>query len=593
MNKKSIAVLPFVNMSNDINNEYFCDGLTEEIINALAKIKQLSVTSRTSSFYFKNKTVTVEQIREKLNVATFIEGSVRTSKRKMRITVQMIDTLEDFHFWSEVFDRNPEDVFEIQEEISHFIAEKLREHIGHLEIEDKLIERYEVPVPVYREYLKGRYYLMKLDYDSSLKAIEIFKSIIERSPNFVNPYLDINQAYTFMGTMGLLPAFEAFQKAQSFFEKARSLSPNSSRVQLNLAWIECWQNWNLKKAYEHANKALETQPTDEIYLTISNLLTVEGKLGPAQNYIDKALELDPFSSINHHYKGFLYYLQEDYDKAKRYLEKALELNPNLPFPPIYIGNSLLLSGKPIEALSYFNTLSGISIKDLTKLGGKTMCYAVLGERTKCDDGIKELESYLTSDLVEKALIFLILVYALLENEDKVLEYVKEAFNNHLPLVLLLNPSPVLKSFKNNQQYKDIMLRAIPDNVNYKQKKKYKQALLDTNEVTRYSKELKQIMMDYKLYLNPDLSLKDLASYLDLPANYVSQLLNLGFQKNFSEYINTFRINEFKERILLEENKGLTIMAIAYDSGFNSKTVFNTFFKKIEGVTPNAYLKSHR
>lgn len=593
MNKKSIAVLPFVNMSNDINNEYFCDGLTEEIINALAKIKQLSVTSRTSSFYFKNKTVTVEQIREKLNVATFIEGSVRTSKRKMRITVQMIDTLEDFHFWSEVFDRNPEDVFEIQEEISQFIAEKLREHIGHLEIEDKLIEHYEVPVPVYREYLKGRYYLMKLDYDSSLKAIEIFKSIIERSPNFVNPYLDINQAYTFMGTMGLLPAFEAFQKAQSFFEKARSLSPNSSRVQLNLAWIECWQNWNLKKAYEHANKALETQPTDEIYLTISNLLTVEGKLGPAQNYIDKALELDPFSSINHHYKGFLYYLQEDYDKAKRYLEKALELNPNLPFPPIYIGNSLLLSGKPIEALSYFNTLSGISIKDLTKLGGKTMCYAVLGERTKCDDGIKELESYLTSDLVEKALIFLILVYALLENEDKVLEYVKEAFNNHLPLVLLLNPSPVLKSFKNNQQYKDIMLRAIPDNVNYKQKKKYKQALLDTKEVTRYSKELKQIMMDYKLYLNPDLSLKDLASYLDLPANYVSQLLNLGFQKNFSEYINTFRINEFKERILLEENKGLTIMAIAYDSGFNSKTVFNTFFKKIEGVTPNAYLKSHR
>jgi len=593
MNKKSIAVLPFVNMSNDINNEYFCDGLTEEIINALAKIKQLSVTSRTSSFYFKNKTVTVEQIREKLNVATFIEGSVRTSKRKMRITVQMIDTLEDFHFWSEVFDRNPEDVFEIQEEISHFIAEKLREHIGHLEIEDKLIERYEVPVPVYREYLKGRYYLMKLDYDSSLKAIEIFKSIIERSPNFVNPYLDINQAYTFMGTMGLLPAFEAFQKAQSFFEKARSLSPNSSKVQLNLAWIECWQNWNLKKAYEHANKALETQPTDEIYLTISNLLTVEGKLGPAQNYIDKALELDPFSSINHHYKGFLYYLQEDYDKAKRYLEKALELNPNLPFPPIYIGNSLLLSGKPIEALSYFNTLSGISIKDLTKLGGKTMCYAVLGETTKCDDGIKELESYLTSDLVEKALIFLILVYALLENEDKVLEYVKEAFNNHLPLVLLLNPSPVLKSFKNNQHYKDIMLRAIPDNVNYKQKKKYKQALLDTKEVTMYSKELKQIMMDYKLYLNPDLSLKDLASYLDLPANYVSQLLNLGFQKNFSEYINTFRINEFKERILLEENKGLTIMAIAYDSGFNSKTVFNTFFKKIEGVTPNAYLKSHR
>ena len=122
-NKKSIAVLPLVNMSNNIENEYFCDGLTEEIINALAKIKDLSVTSRTSSFYFKNKTVTTKEIREKLKVATFIEGSVRTSKNKMRITVQMIDTLDDFHFWSETFDRNPENIFEIQDEISLFIAE--------------------------------------------------------------------------------------------------------------------------------------------------------------------------------------------------------------------------------------------------------------------------------------------------------------------------------------------------------------------------------------------------------------------------------------------------------------------------------------
>ena len=121
-NKQSIAVLPFVNMSNNIENEYFCDGLTEEIINALAKIKQLSVTSRTSSFYFKNKTVTAQEIKEQLNVATFIEGSVRTSNNKMRITVQMIDTIDDFHFWSETFDRNPDNIFDIQDEISLFIA---------------------------------------------------------------------------------------------------------------------------------------------------------------------------------------------------------------------------------------------------------------------------------------------------------------------------------------------------------------------------------------------------------------------------------------------------------------------------------------
>ena len=590
IDQKSIAVLPFVNMSSNIENEYFCDGLTEEIINALAKIKQLSVTSRTSSFYFKSKIVTAKEIRENLKVATFIEGSVRVSKHKMRITVQMIDTLEDFHFWSETFDRNPENVFEIQDEISLFIAEKLREHIGHLEIKEKLIVPVDVAVDVYREYLKGRYYIMKLDYKNSIKGINILKEVINKSPNFSNPYLDINLAYVNMGTMGILPSYEAFEKAQPYLLKALELDPNSSRSQLNLAWIECWQNWNLKKAYNHANKALEIQPADDIYLTISNFLTVEGKLDAALNYLDKALQLDPYAAINHHYKGFLYYLKEDYKTAILHLKKALDLDPKLPFPPIYIGICLLMSGQSNEALTYFSSLEGVSVKDLTKLGGETMCYAKLNETEKCNDGLRELEAYLTTTLVDKALTFLILVNALLGNNEKVIDLVEQAYDKRLPLVLLLNPSPILKPLKNHKRFKEIMQKAIPDNINYKRKKKYKQVLLDTSEIKKYSKELEQIMVDDKLYLNPDLSLKDLASYIELPANYVSQLLNLGFQKNFSEYVNSYRVNEFKERILLQENKDLTIMAVAYDSGFNSKTVFNTFFKKIEGITPNTYLK---
>lgn len=590
-NQKSIAVLPLVNMSNDIDNEYFCDGLTEEIINALAKIRGLSVTSRTSSFYFKNKKVTTSEIKEKLGVATFIEGSVRLSGNNTRITIQMIDTKDDFHFWSETFDRKLENIFEIQDEISLFIAEKLREHIGHIEIEEKLVEPLNVSLEIYREYLKGRYYLMKLDYDSTIKSISIFEDIIRKEPNFSNPYLDINQGYTVMGAMGLLPAFEAFQKAQPYLQKAIELNPNSSRSQLNLSWIACWQNWDLKKAYQHANKALEIQPADDIYLTISNFLTVEGKLDSAQNYVNKALELDPFSAMNHHYKGYLYYLQQDYKSAIPYLQKAIELNPILPFSPICIGFSLLLSGKLNEALGYFNTLKGVSIKDLTKLGGLTMCYALIGDVSKCNDGIKELETYLASELVEKALFYLILVNTLLGNHDKVLDFIEQAYNNHLPLILLLNSEPILKPIRNNKRFKEIMTRAISDNNNYTPKKRYKQSLLKKVEIDKYVKELEKIMMDYKLYLNPDLSLKELASYLELPANYVSQLLNQGFNKNFSEYVNTFRIKEFKERVVLEENKGLTIMAIAYDSGFNSKTVFNTFFKKTEGITPNTYLKN--
>ena len=404
-NLKSIAVLPFANMSNHKEAEYFCDGLTEEIINALAKIKELSVTSRTSSFYFKNRKVTSKEILEKLNVAIFIEGSVRFSGKKMRITVQMIDTVEDYHFWSETFDRNSEDIFDIQDEISLFIAEKLREHVGHLEIEDRLIEPINVSLDIYKEYLKGRYFLMKLDYKNTLKAISIFEEISKKAPNFPNPYLDINQGYTYLGAMGLLPAYEAFKKAHPFLQKALEINPNLSKSQLNLSWIEAWQNWNLKKAFEHANNALEIQPSDETYLTISNYLTVQGKLDAAENYIDKALELDPFSAMNCHYKGYLYYLQQDYNKAIPILKKAIELNATIPFPPIYLGKSLLMLGKFNEALEYFKQLKGISINDLTQLGGTTMTFALKGDDANYKAGIKELETHLSSELMDKALLF--------------------------------------------------------------------------------------------------------------------------------------------------------------------------------------------
>lgn len=592
MNSKSIAVLPFVNISSNIETEYFCDGLTEEVINALAKIKELSVTSRTSSFYFKNRKVKPQEIKDKLGVSIFIEGSVRLSRNKMRITVQMIDTVADFHFWSETFDRKLEDVFAVQDEISLFIAEKLREHIGHIEIEDKLVEPLNISTENYKAYLKGRYYLMKLDYESVLKAISIFKTIIEKEPNFPNPYLDINQAYAFMGGMSLLPAYEAFQKAQPYLQKGLELDPNSSRSQLNLSWIACWQNWDLKKAYKHANKALDIQPADDIYLTISNYLTVEGKLESAHNYVNKALELDPFSAMSHHYKGYLYYLQQSYNKALPYLQKALELNATLPFPQIFIGKCLLMSNQPNEALKHFNSLKGASIKDLTKLGGEAMSYAMLGNTSVYNVKLKELEEHLSSEVMDKALMFLILIHVLLDNHEKAIDYVEQAFNNRLPIILLLNTDPILKPIRNHKRFKKIMTQAISDNNSYTPQKRYKQSLLKTEEINKYVKELEKIMVDYKLYLNPDLSLKDLASYLEIPTNYMSQLLNQGFNKNFSEYINTFRLKEFKKRVVLQENKELTIMAVAYDSGFNSKTVFNTFFKKIEGITPNTFLKNY-
>ncbi|WP_339714733.1 tetratricopeptide repeat protein [uncultured Kriegella sp.] len=588
---KSIAVLPFVNMSSNVENEYFSDGMTEEIINALAKIKGLKVTSRTSSFHFKNQNLSISKIGQALNVSTILEGSVRLSGNKMRITAQLIDVQADFHFWSETFDRAINDVFSVQDEVSLLIADKLREHIGHFDIADQLVDSLEVPVEIYKKYLRGRYYLMKLNLPDTEKSISIFSEIIQEQPNFALPYLDINQGYAFLGTMGLLPAQESFTKARPFLEKALELDENSPKSQLNLAWISCWQNWDLNGAYRHLNNAMEKGSSDEIYLTMSNTLTLEGKLKAALNYIDKALELDPFSAMNLHYKGFLYYLMEQYEKAVPFFEKALSLKPNLPFPPLYLGTILVLQGKPSEGLSYFQNLPSLGHGNLTKLGGTTLAYIGLNETAKIEEGITELRAALQTDAMGSALFFLILCHTMKGNYEEAFELIAKGIEYRLPRILLLNTEPILKPLRSTIRFQKLMQRVLGDTTATKDSdRKYKKSLLGKEELKKYKAQLSSLMSKEAPFLNPDLTLRDLAELLQIPPNYLSQLLNEGFDKNFSEFVNSYRLEIFKKKVATPSLRHLTILALAYDSGFNSKTVFNTYFKKAMGITPRTYWK---
>ncbi len=586
---KTIAVLPFVNMSSDTENEYFSDGMTEEIINALAKIKGLKVTSRTSSFHFKNKNIPISNIGEALNVSTILEGSIRLSGNKMRITAQLIDVVDDFHFWSETFDRSITDIFAVQDEVSLLIADKLREHIGHFDLDDQLVDSPNVPVDVYKKYLKGRYHLMKLTLPETESAIAIFQEVIKEEPNFPLPYLDINQGYAFLGTMGLLPALEAFEKARPFLDKALELDKNLPESQLNLAWISCWQNWDLEGAYRHLNNALEVRPSDEIYLTFSNTLTLQGKLKAAQNYVDKALELDPFSAMNIHYKGFLFYLMEKYELAIPFFEKALGLKPDLPFPPLYIGSMLVLQGHAKEGLSYFQNIPQLGTGNLTKLGGATMAHIALGDMAKAEEGMAELETYLQTDSMGSAIFFLILCHTMNGKHNEAIELIEKGIEYRLPRILLLYTEPILKPLRSNSRFQGLMKRALGDGTAFKNpKRKYKKSLLDKKELKQYHDRLEHLMLVEEPYLDPDLTLRSMAEMLEIPPNYLSQLLNEGFDKNFSEYVNSYRLKTFTSKAADPSQRHLTILALAYDSGFNSKTVFNTYFKKTMGITPSAY-----
>ncbi|MRI02246.1 helix-turn-helix domain-containing protein [Kriegella sp. EG-1] len=589
---KTIAVLPFVNMSSNKENEYFSDGMTEEIINALAKIKGLKVTSRTSSFHFKNKNIPIAKIGQALNVSIILEGSIRLSGKKMRITAQLIDVADDFHFWSETFDRSVDDIFTVQDEISLLIADKLREHIGHFDMDDKLIEAPNVSVSIYKKYLLGRYHLMKLSLTETKKAITIFNEVIKKEPDFPLPYLDANQGYAYLGTMGMMPAPLAFQKAKTYLDTALELDRNLPKSQLNLAWISCWQNWDLEATYKHLNNALEIQPTDELYLTFSNTLTVEGKLKAALNYINKALELDPFSAMNNHYKGFLFYLMEKYNKALPYFEKALALKPDLVFPPLYIGSIMAIKGEGKQALSFFKNLPVLGKGNLTKLAGETMAHIVLGDAKNIEDGLSKLEAALQTDAMANAMFFLILCHTMNGNHEKALDLIEKSIAYKLPRVLLLNTEPILIPLRTNPRFQELMQQIFAKRNTVKvAERKYQKPLFNKEILEHYRQQLEQLMSEKEPYLDPNLTLRDLAELLEIPPNHLSQLLNEGFNKNFSEFINYYRLSTFKSKIADPSQRHLTILALAYDSGFNSKTVFNTYFKKVMGITPRTYWKS--
>ncbi|TNE48610.1 MAG: helix-turn-helix domain-containing protein [Bacteroidetes bacterium] len=589
--QKSIAVLPFVNISADPENEYFSDGMTEEIINALTKVKNLKVTSRTSSFYFKNKHIPIPQIGRELDVSIILEGSIRLADNRMRITAQLIDVADDVHFWSETFDRSVDDIFAVQDEISLLIADKLREQIGHLEIGEHLIDAPDIPVDTYKQYLKARYHLLKMSRADLEKGMAIMEDILAAHPEFALAYLGVHLGYTLLGTIGLMPAGEAFAKGHPYLEKAISLEPDLPECQLHLAWISFLQHWDLNSAYQHLNKALETRSTVDFYQSMATTLVAEGKFAAAHHYIETALQLDPFSEINYHLQGFIFYAQEKYEQAIAAFDKSISLKANFSISTLYRGQALICAGRAAECLQFFQQLPEDEPGDILKLGGTTLAYAALGDLERAEAGFCKLEAAMQTDLLERALNLLILCQTVLGRTTETLELIGQAITYRLPLLVYLNVDPILKPLRAEPRFQQYMKQVLGEKTTFDlPESKYKKALFTKKELEQYKKALTTLMATQKPYLNPDLSLRDLALLLDMPANQLSQLLNEGFEKNFAEYINTYRLEAFKKMVADPGSRHLTLLAMAYECGFNSKTVFNTFFKKQTGKTPRAYWK---
>ena len=326
----SLAVMPFRDMSPEKDQEYFCDGMAEEITNALVKIEGLRVAALTSAFQFKGKDVDIREVGEKLNVGIVLEGSVRKAGSRLRVTVQLVNVADGYHLWSERYDREMEDVFEVQDEISVSIAEKLKLRFTDRE-QRPATERATRDLEAYNLYLKGRFYWNKRTEEAIRKGIECFQEAIEKDPTYALAYVGLADSYTMQESM---PTEESFPKAKASAKRALELDPELAEAHASLGMIAFEYDWDVREALLQLRKAIELNPNyASAHQWYGLLLMNIDRHEEGIREIVRARELDPLSPIINAALGMAYMFKGDYHRATQELFKVIDMDPN--FAPAF------------------------------------------------------------------------------------------------------------------------------------------------------------------------------------------------------------------------------------------------------------------
>jgi len=348
---KFVAVLPFANMSADPENEYFSDGMTEEIINVLGKVPGIQVASRTSSFAFKGKDVDVRQIGEKLGVAIVLEGSVRKVGQRIRITTQLTDVTKGYNLWNETYDRQLEDVFAIQDEISRAIADALKVKL----VGDTGTRMAHAPenLEAYNLYLKGRFFYNKFTEVDLRRGVELFEHALKEAPKFARAHAGIADCWAYLADDWVAPD-EAYPKAKASAMRALDLEPSLGDAFTALGKVLCWYEWDFAAAERELTSAVNLNPNSaEARFVFGSALPCVGKLDRGLEELRQALVLDPLAPLFSRWVGRYLLFSGDYDGTIEQSQKTLELDPNFFHAFLDIGSAYLGKGAPEHALEWY------------------------------------------------------------------------------------------------------------------------------------------------------------------------------------------------------------------------------------------------
>lgn len=456
MDKPSVAVLPFRDMSSQADQEYFCEGIAEELINMLARVDGLFVSARTSAFQFKGQDIDIRKIGEQLGVRTVLEGSVRTSGNRIRVTTQLVNVADGYQLWSEKFDRDFDDIFAIQDEISLAVVTKLKDTL--LDEDRKRIAGHKMPnKDAYQLYLKGRYFWSRRYEGELQRALQFFKQTIDLDPEYAPAYTGIADCYSILAQYGWMRPMDAFPKAKVAVERALQLDPDLSEAHTSLGWIRNFHDWDFKGARAAFERAIALNQNN---VTAYQWYAVH--LGPMNRFpegwklLDRAMELDPLSITVHAIAGLGFYNERRFDEAVNQLQKTLEMDGGFFMTLLFLGWAYTAQARWPEAATTLQKLTALPVTSPIALASLGMVHGLSGSRDLALAAIDKLEEMAARVYVSP--FYFAMIWSGLSERDKAFAYLDRAVVEREPFMVTLSTFPLLDILRTDARYDGLLKR---------------------------------------------------------------------------------------------------------------------------------------
>jgi serine/threonine protein kinase/lipoprotein NlpI len=451
----SVCVLPFKDLSKAKDQQYFAEGLAEEIINKLTQIKDLRIISRTSAFKFKGKTPNISQIKDQLNVQTVLEGSIRTAGNRLRISTKLMKVADGSLLWAEKFERDISDIFAIQDEISLAVVKALKVKLLQ-KVENRLVKRYTENVNAYTSYLKGRFHWNKRTKIELDKSIKYYRAALEEDPDYALAYAGLADTYTILGIYGALSPAEVMPKAMTEAKRSMQIDDQLAESHVSLGCVQSVYQWDWKGARQEFERGIGLNPGYALAYQwyAVNYLVPLGKFKEAIETISKGIRLDPISLVINTTIGVIHYFQRSYEEAIDCYTKALELDPNFAPAHFFLGQSLAQKKMFQEAVEHLMKAIELFGESNNMLANFAYAAAQGGKTEHANKALNKLLQLSGRKYVSAYDIALI--YVGLRQNREALKWLVKAYEEKAYLMVYLKVDPAMDPLRGKVKFKKIL-----------------------------------------------------------------------------------------------------------------------------------------